>query len=313
MRPPPKRILHIPIRTSGSFTATLTVEDAEGLQNTATVVIVVESPDNEAPTAVANATPTNGLVPLDVAFSSEGSMDDNGIVSYFWDFGDGNSSDEQNPSHTYTESGSFTAVLTVTDEEGLLDTDSVTINVETPQNQAPEAIAEATVTTGNAPLEVGFSSKKSADDKGIVSYLWDFGNGDTSTEENPMYTFTEAGTFEVTLEIFDEEGLSSSAGLQIVVNPPNTSNSSDNLVAVAPNPVTDGLAQLYVSKPDGRFPTKLGLYDNTGRLIYTFVPEDVVQNQAYQLPVGNLRDGLYFIRVDYDTGDADSVRLLVKN
>ena len=188
--------------TSGSFTATLTVEDAEGLQDTDTVLITVETPDNEAPNAVAGATPTSGLVPLDVAFSSTGSTDDKGIVSYSWDFGDGSApSTEENPSHTYTTSGSFTATLTVTDEEGLMDMDTVLITVDDP-NEAPNAVADATPTSGLVPLEVAFSSAGSTDDNGIVSYSWDFGDGSApSTEENPSHTYTTSGSFIATLTV----------------------------------------------------------------------------------------------------------------
>ena len=204
--------------TSGSFTATLTVEDAEGLQDTDTVLITVETPDNEAPNAVAGATPTSGLVPLDVAFSSTGSTDDKGIVSYSWDFGDGSApSTEENPSHTYTTSGSFTATLTVTDEEGLMDMDTVLITVDDP-NEAPNAVADATPTSGLVPLEVAFSSAGSTDDNGIVSYSWDFGDGSApSTEENPSHTYTTSGSFIATLTVTDSEGLEDTDTVLITV------------------------------------------------------------------------------------------------
>jgi PKD repeat protein len=71
---------------------------------------------NTPPTAVANATPTIGTVPLTVVFSSLGSFDpDNQPLSYGWDFGDGVTSTEQNPTHTYTAAGVYTATLTVTE------------------------------------------------------------------------------------------------------------------------------------------------------------------------------------------------------
>jgi PKD repeat protein len=86
-----------------------------------------------APVAVASATPTSGNAPLNVFFSSDGSSDADGtIVDYYWDFGDGSDSTEPNPSHVYNSAGTFNSALTVTDSQGLKNTDTVTINVSQP-------------------------------------------------------------------------------------------------------------------------------------------------------------------------------------
>jgi PKD repeat protein len=86
----------------------------------------------QAPTAVASGNPTSGTAPLTVAFSSAGSSDPDGtIVGYNWNFGDGTAiSTDPNPSHVYTTAGTFTAVLTVTDNSGLTATSNVPINVQ---------------------------------------------------------------------------------------------------------------------------------------------------------------------------------------
>src|SRR3954453_22244705 len=74
----------------------------------------------KAPIAQATGTPTSGLAPLAVQFSSAGSSDpENTTLKYAWDFGDGGTSTQANPSHTYTTNGAFTAKLTVTDGAGL--------------------------------------------------------------------------------------------------------------------------------------------------------------------------------------------------
>ncbi len=83
----------------------------------------------EPPVADARANPTSGPAPLEVAFEGIGNDPDGGTVSYSWDFGDGSSSNEQNPVHTYTTAGTYDAVLTVTDDEMATATDSVTIIV----------------------------------------------------------------------------------------------------------------------------------------------------------------------------------------
>lgn len=92
---------------------------------------------NTSPTANASANPTSGNPPLAVDFSSAGTYDPDGqILSYDWDFGDGNSSTNPNPSHTYLANGSYNVTLTVTDSLGAFNTDTLIITVG---NLAPEA------------------------------------------------------------------------------------------------------------------------------------------------------------------------------
>jgi PKD repeat protein len=88
-----------------------------------------------APVAVASATPTSGLAPLNVSFTGSGSTDSDGsIVAYAWNFGDGTTASTANPLKTYGTPGSYSARLTVTDSQGLTNTASVgiTVNAATP-------------------------------------------------------------------------------------------------------------------------------------------------------------------------------------
>ena len=88
--------------------------------------VVVDPIPNEPPTAVAAANPTTIRQGLPVAFDSSGSTDTDGtIVSTAWDFGDGNTSTAANPSKAYALPGVYTVQLTVTDNAGGTDTDTV--------------------------------------------------------------------------------------------------------------------------------------------------------------------------------------------
>jgi PKD repeat protein len=115
------------------FTATLTVTDSQGADSNAAVSITVlpDSPlPNEPPIAVAYADILSGTVPLTVNFSSQGSYDpEGGTMTYAWDFGDGSISTAANPSHTYAEALDFTAMLTLTDNQGAEAYDSLSITV----------------------------------------------------------------------------------------------------------------------------------------------------------------------------------------
>ncbi|MFK7808423.1 MAG: galactose oxidase-like domain-containing protein, partial [Saprospiraceae bacterium] len=94
-----------------------------------TVINLSTTGGNIPPNAIASATPTSGTAPLIVDFTGSTSTDDNAVVSYAWDFGDGNSANTADPQHTYTTTGSFTATLTVEDAQGLTDSIDLIINV----------------------------------------------------------------------------------------------------------------------------------------------------------------------------------------
>ncbi len=171
---------------------------------------------NQPPTARITS-PTNDafLNERTVQFSGEWSDPDGEVQSVFWNLGDGHTSIEASPQHTYTEGGRYTVELTVTDQQGAKVSTRVTFSL----NQEPALFATARLpdssesvpskyVSGELPLTVEFSSAASKDPDGtIVSFEWDFGNGTTSTEPNPTHTFTEPGTYEVTLTATDDHGL----------------------------------------------------------------------------------------------------------
>jgi PKD repeat protein len=115
--------------STGTYTVTLTVTDDDEAVDTYSSAIYVEKPNN-IPTAQSSASPESGTVPLTVKFTGTGTDDDGYIVSYYWDFGDGGTSPIQSPSHVYINSGTYVAILTVTDNRGATDSVSKTINVE---------------------------------------------------------------------------------------------------------------------------------------------------------------------------------------
>jgi|GEM_PF-3251159 len=215
---------------AGSYTVSLTVTDNDGLTNTATTTIVVnEEVIALAPTAEITANTNSGEAPLAVNFSGSNSSDSDGtIVSYAWDFGDGSTDSGVNASHTFSEAGSYTVSLTVTDNDGLTNTATTTIVVnEEVIALAPTAEITANTNSGEAPLAVNFSGSNSSDSDGtIVSYAWDFGDGSTDSGVNASYSFTEAGSYTVSLTVTDNDGLTNTATTTIVVN--------EEVIALAP-------------------------------------------------------------------------------
>lgn len=173
----------------------------------------------QSPQAVVTAAPTSGLAPLPVAFNGAGSSDPDGsIASYLWNFGNGATSTEVNPTYTYSEAGNFTAILTVTDNAGLSNSASVLVSVTAPPNQAPTAAVSASTTSGVAPLPVVFSSAGSVDPDGsIAAYLWNFGDGTTSSAAAPTKTYATAGNYNATLTVTDNRGATATASIGIAV------------------------------------------------------------------------------------------------
>ena len=174
----------------------------------------------QAPNAVATTSTPSGPAPHQVEFIGSGSTDDNSIVGYDWDFGDGSpTSPDPDPDHIYNSPGSFTATLTVTDNDGLTDSDTVNITVV---NQPPVAMASADTTFGTAPLDVTFSSANSFDlDGTITGYSWDFGDGSSSTSTNSTHTYATAGNFTATLTVTDNLGdTDSDMAPAVTVEPP---------------------------------------------------------------------------------------------
>uniref|UniRef100_UPI003305CC34 PKD domain-containing protein n=1 Tax=uncultured Croceitalea sp. TaxID=1798908 RepID=UPI003305CC34 len=201
----------------------------------------------------------------------------------------------------------------VTDGGGLMDTATIVITVD-PANGAPDAVATSDVTGGEAPLTVSFTGDQSTDDVGIMSYSWDFGDGGTSKDSNPEYTFTEAGVFEVVLTVTDSDGLTDTATIEITVLENETQSQETGTIIVSPNPV-ESFANLYMSDlPESKIVMKFYVHDATGRLMNTFERSEVFVDEGhYQIPLFTLRDELYFITVEFNEGDPMVSRVLLKN
>ncbi|MUH36919.1 PKD domain-containing protein [Zobellia amurskyensis] len=203
---------------AGTYEVVLTVKDKDGLEDTDTVTITVTEKKNEAPTAKASANTTEGEAPLEIQFKGSSSTDDKAVKNYFWDFKDGSTSTSSNPPHSFTKKGTYNVILTVTDDEGLKDSETIAIIITETENEAPVAVASGSPLTGYAPLKVELKAYNSTDDKEIKGYFWDFNDGSTTTTKNPSHTFADPGTYQVELSVKDEEGLTHATTIEVKVN-----------------------------------------------------------------------------------------------
>ena len=156
------------------------------------------------PAAGFSGAPRAGSAPLAVAFTDE-SQTDTGcpITSWAWTFGDGGTSNSQDPGHTYDQGGTFTVSLTVTNSGG---SDTETKNSYVAAT-CPVPVADFTgaPTSGNIPLTVQFTNA-SVIHCPNATYQWDFGDGGTSSEAGPSHAYTVHGTYTVTLIVTTDGG-----------------------------------------------------------------------------------------------------------
>jgi len=181
---------------------------------------------NQSPTASFTANPTSGVAPLEISFNASSSSDSDGsIISYAWDFKDGDTGTGETVFHTFSSIGSYNVLLTVTDNDGATDSITKTINVTETLNQSPTASFTADSTSGVAPLEISFDASSSSDPDGsIISYQWDFKDGATGSGQTINHTFSSTGSYNVRLTITDNEGATDSTTKTITVTETNFNN-----------------------------------------------------------------------------------------
>jgi PKD repeat protein len=173
----------------------------------------------QAPVAVATASALSGVAPLTVNFSGLNSKDADGtIASYHWAFGTGDGAAGMDAGFTYTTPGTYSAVLTVVDNDGLAGTASAIITVSAPTNVPPVAVAGASTTSGMAPVPVMFFADGSRDPDGtITSYKWEFGDGTSSITASAPKTYSNPGKYTAKLTVTDDRGASSSSTVDVSV------------------------------------------------------------------------------------------------
>ena len=208
----------------------------------------------QPPIASLTATPNPAIVGSPVAFDASGSSDPDGnIVSYAWNFGDSTGGSGVNVVHTYLTFGTFNATLTVTDNESFTAMAYRHIVVRVP----PIASFTANPNPAVVGRSVTFDASASRDPDGnVVAYAWDFGDSTTGSGAITTHPYTIPGTFNVTLNVTDNDSLNGTVSHDVVVQAappgpqPPVADFTANPVRVNPGvPVTfDASASL---DPDG--------------------------------------------------------------
>lgn len=207
----------------GVFTVSLTaIDSGTGLFDISTDTVTVTSTNTDF-----NGNPVIGCGPLTVDFVDLSTVMGGNIISWLWEFGDGQTSNSQHPTHLYDIPGLYDVILTVSTDNGCMSalTRNNYVNV-----LGPDPDFSANPTMGNAPLTVNFMDETTYGAP-AQSWLWDFGNGDTSTEENPTYIYTSGcGEFDITLTATDINGCPRS-----ITKPAFIQLADNNLTIICPD------------------------------------------------------------------------------
>lgn len=151
---------------------------------------------------------TNNINAGDVSFTNTSTGSN---LGYSWDFGDGGSSSQQNPSHTYSSTGGYIVCLTVYSNDslnpnGCQDTYCDSIYVTVPQDTTGGNCQAYFTWNGGGTPNINFYDGSSGSNLG---YAWDFGDGSTSSSANPSHTYTGTGSYQVCLTIYSQDSLNS--------------------------------------------------------------------------------------------------------
>ncbi|RKY56438.1 MAG: hypothetical protein DRP96_11255 [Candidatus Neomarinimicrobiota bacterium] len=209
----------------GRFTVTLSVKDnsnaANGTSKTTQIVAVNYPPKPDCGNDIISC---NQTLLFDGSNSSDADKD---RLSYSWDFGDGHVGAGMKYRYTYQQPGIYPVVLRVDDGQGL--SNSVQQNIIRVQvNSPPIAVVRVNRDTVCAGEPVMFDAGKSLDnEKDLLRYLWDFGDGATAEGINPIHSFKRGGDYLVRLTVSDDSNL------------PCNSSISDLLIHVIDAPVAD--------------------------------------------------------------------------
>jgi len=183
--------------SAGTYTVSLTITDTVvGGSSTKSIPMAVVV---EVPTADFNGSSLFGCGPLTINFTNASTT----AVSYLWNFGDGNTSTLENPTHTYQNRGAYSVSLTITTANGCTNTRTKTNYI---------TVLGPTVSfglSGSAPTQPPYTfsfSDLSTTSSPIISWNWNFGDGNTSTLQNPTHTYTLIDSFDVSLKVTDLDG-----------------------------------------------------------------------------------------------------------
>ncbi len=211
---------------TGNYNVTLTVSNTFGCKDTLMRPAYIKI--SPAPPVTFASSNISGCAPLNVTFGNTTT----GTTAWLWNFGNGQSSSLQNPTTTYSTPGTYSVTLTATHSSGCLSSSTKTNYITV--LAGPIANFTANNTTGCKPVTANFVNLS----VNAVSWLWDFGDGTTSTAQNPVKTYNTSGNFTVTLTAYSANGCSATFSRPNIINVQSPVAQFTNNYSVGCSPLT---------------------------------------------------------------------------
>jgi PKD repeat protein len=199
----------------GVYTVILVVLESTNATAQDSVVITVH---NEAPIAHAGIDKST-YEDESVSFNASGTKDtpsDQASLTYVWEFGDGSTGTGPTQTHIFTKEGLYNVILTVTDNDGVIDKDIITVNVMNKPPTADAGIDKATAEDSNIIFNGSLSADTSSD-ASTLTYSWNFGDDSTGSGKVTTHNYTKAGTYIAYLTVTDDDGATSTDSLAVEV------------------------------------------------------------------------------------------------
>ncbi len=219
---------------------------------------------------------------LAVAFTdaSTGTVD-----SWSWDFGDGNLSTQQNPSHTYSTGGSYNVCLITMNSCGMKDTICNTITV------CDALVAGFNFSSNENTVTVMDTTLNS-----VTNWLWDFGDGSTGTTQNDSHSYLTGGTYTVCLTVTDQCGISDSVCKSVNIIITAQAENSMSALNFYPNPSHDKLIIDYNGSLEK---VSIEITDLAGRSVWK---SEGTSGSSVLINVESFADGMYIINLFSEQG-----------
>jgi len=195
--------------------------------------------------------PNRGEAPLTISYSVEASDEDGDMLSYVWEFGNGQMAVRKSGEYTYQSPGLYTVRLTVRDgKDGVDYRSQAVLATEPPKagNTAPEIIFfSVDPTRGFSPLTISCSVKATDKDGDVLDYQWDFGDKEKAQGEDVLHTYQTPGLYTITLLVTDKKGGTAVRSISVLVEQKTQpENNSPRIISFSVSP-TSGYAPLEIA------------------------------------------------------------------
>ena len=198
--------------SAGKYNATLIATSNQGCKDTSTQIV------ETYPLPSASFTAVNSCVNSDVVFTNKTTISNSATLSYNWNFADGNGSNQLDPKHSYASANKYTVTLTATSSQGCVDSYQDDVDVY------PNPVVKFSAAPVCDGFATSFINATTVSTSSTITYIWRFGDGDTSLRINPNHAYAAAGTYNATLIATSAEGCTDSTTQTVIVRPKPTAS-----------------------------------------------------------------------------------------